>query len=138
MKNLLCIFALSAAIVLPRASALPIVETHDFLGLGLAVPDGNPSGLANAQSLSSAIVSITSVTVDLRVSGIWNGDLYAYLTHGSGFAVLLNRSGKTAGNRFGYDDDGFAVTFDDASPNNIHNYQGVTIPPATSPLTGTW
>jgi subtilisin-like proprotein convertase family protein len=138
MKKIFCILALSAAIAAPGVSAAPVLETHDFPGLGLAVPDGNPSGLANAQSISSVITNITTVTVDLNISGTWNGDLYAYLTHGSGIAVLLNRSGKTAADAMGYGDDGFAVTLDDTSPNNIHTYQGVTIPSAASPLTGTW
>ena len=30
----------------------------------------------------------------LNLSGGWNGDLYAYLVHNSGFAVLLNRVGR--------------------------------------------
>ena len=49
------------------------------------------------------IVSLTSVVISASISGTpdadpraFNGDLYAYLTHGSGFSVLLNRVGRTA------------------------------------------
>ena len=120
------------------ASAVLIVETHSFNGLNLAVPDGNPSGLGDLQPVTSQITEIDSLTVTLEISGTWNGDLYAYLTHGSGFAVLLNRSGRSATDSFGYGDHGFNVTLDDSAPNNIHTYQSVTIPTPGTPLTGTW
>jgi hypothetical protein len=42
--------------------------------------------------------TITDVNVGLQLSGGWNGDLYAYLVHSSGFAVLLNRVGRGTGN----------------------------------------
>jgi PEP-CTERM motif-containing protein len=74
--------------------------------------------------------------VNLNVSGGFNGDYYAYLVHNGGFAVLLNRAGRTSGNHFGYSDSGLNVTFSDGSPSDIHTYQNVT-PPA-SPLTGMW
>ena len=64
---------------------------------------------------------ITDLSVSLNLSGGWNGDLYAYLVHSSGFAVLLNRVGVTAGNSAGYGASGMNVTFSDAGPFNIHN-----------------
>jgi subtilisin-like proprotein convertase family protein len=140
MKRLLRIVriaSLSIAAWLPSVQAATI-ETHDFSGLGLAIDDGNPSGLANTQAITSAITDIQSLTATLSISGTFNGDLYAYLVHGSGFAVLLNRSGSTAANSFGYDDDGFDVTFDDLAPVDIHDYQDSTTPAAATPLTGTW
>ena len=47
----------------------------------------------------------------------FNGDLYVFLQHGSGFVVLVNRPGRTPGDDFGYDDDGLVITFDDTAPN---------------------
>lgn len=50
-------------------------------------------------------------------------DLYAYLVHGSGFSVLLNRVGRTAGDGFGSGDAGMNVTLDDSAANgDIHLY----------------
>lgn len=109
--------------------------------VGTAVPDGNPTGLANAQSVSSGITSIQSVRVSLDLSGGFNGDLYAYLVHDTGFSVLLNRSGVTGSNPFGYTGVGFSVVFDDLAmvglnPADIHNYE--SLGGGGSPVTGLW
>src|SRR5262249_30283949 len=78
---------------------------------------------------------LEDVTVSLDISGGSNGDLYAYLQHGStGFAVLLNRVGKTASDPFGYSDSGFHVILSDAASLDIHNYGGN----GGNALTGTW
>jgi subtilisin-like proprotein convertase family protein len=122
----------------PRASAA-ISETYDFAGLNLAVPDGNPAGLANTQTIVSNIVSIESVEVSLNLTGAFNGDLFAYLVHDAGFAVLLNRPGRTAADAFGYADDGLVITLTaDAPDGDIHLYRNVATPASGSPLTGVW
>jgi len=60
----------------------------------------------------------------LKLTGTWNGDLYCYLTHSSGYTVLLNRVGRRSTSSLGYGDEGFNVTFDDASTNgDIHIYR---------------
>ena len=113
-------------------------ETYTFTTNRL-VPDGNASGLSDVRTLNSAIGNITSVTVHLKTTGEFNGDLYGYVTHSSGFTVLLNRPGKTASNPAGYADSGFDVTFQDSAANgDIHLYQNKTTPAAGSPLTGAW
>ncbi len=138
MKSALRLSAVAAALAAAHPAA-GVTTIHTFNGLGLAVPDGNPSGLANLQNVSSpGITTITSVKVTVDISGTFNGDLYAYLQHSGGLAVLLNRSGRTAGNAFGYDDDGFNVTFDDLATNNVHTYRDQVNPTAGNPLTGTW
>jgi len=63
---------------------------------------------------------ITNVTVDLDITGGWNGDLYAYLSHGSGFVVLLNRIGSTASNPGGSSVSGMNVEFSDSYLTDIH------------------
>ena len=113
-------------------------ETYTFTTNRL-VPDGNAAGLSDVRTLNSAIGDITSVTVHLKTTGEFNGDLYGYVTHSSGFTVLLNRPGKTASSPAGYADSGLDVTFQDSAANgDIHLYQNKTTPVAGSPLTGAW
>jgi hypothetical protein len=128
------------------ASPGAIVETHTFNSLNLDIPDGSPSGLANVQNFATAITAITDVDVSFHVVGTpdadpraFNGDIYAYLTHASGFTVLLSRAGRTTVSPFGYDDNGFNLTFDDAAPNgDVHLYRNVAPPVPGAPLTGLW
>jgi subtilisin-like proprotein convertase family protein len=112
---------------------------------GGVIPDGSLTGWSDTETLSGAPASpITDLSVTLNLSGGWNGDLYAYLVHGSGFAVLLNRVGSSAGNNAGYGDAGMNVVFSDAAPVNIHSYGGGGVPTGSyapdgrniSPLSG--
>lgn len=99
------------------------------LPAGGQVPDGNPSGWSDTRTLSGLpATGLLDVNVVLSVVGGYNGDLYAYLAHGGGFTVLLNRVGRTADAPFGYGDGGLSVTFDDeaAEPTDIHLYQSVS------------
>jgi hypothetical protein len=114
-----------------------------FNNLNLAIPDGNLGGIANTQTIAGLTGDITSIQVGLNIvgtgDGAFNGDYYALLVNGSGaFAVLLNRSGVTAGNPFGYADNGFNVTFDDTGA-DIHLYQNDAYTTnGIGQLTGTW
>ena len=110
---------------------------------GAAIPDGDPSGVVSVQSVSTPITSISNLKVTLQVSGTWNGDLYCYLTHGPGFAVLLNRVGRRPGSTVGYGDNGLDVTFDDGAANgDVHVYRrtlnGSDLTPISGPLTNAW
>jgi subtilisin-like proprotein convertase family protein len=98
------------------------------------VPDADYNGLADSRTVNGAGSIITSLQVTLNISGGYNGDLYAYLTHGSGFAVLLNRVGRTSANSFGYGDAGLNVTFADSAASDIHLYGGN----GGLALSGTW
>ena len=106
------------------------------------LPDGNPSGVAYQNNWTFGPgLEVTDVSLTFSISGGWNGDLYAYLTHvpsgdGAGESlVLLNRVG--VGNDsgalyiFGYSGDGFdniTLRDDGLSPvGNIHNYGGSTL-----------
>jgi subtilisin-like proprotein convertase family protein len=100
---------------------------------GAYIPDANPSGYAN--SLSSTFGSgywVTDVTVSLTISGGYNGDLYSYLTYTpsggspSGFAVLLNRVGRTSDNTFGYSAAGFNNITLNGAGGDIHAVQNPT------------
>ncbi|MGA2788123.1 MAG: PEP-CTERM sorting domain-containing protein [Verrucomicrobiota bacterium] len=98
------------------------------------IPDANPTGYSSTNVVSGLSGGIQSVEVSLDVTGGWNGDLYAYLSFGDGFAVLLNRVGKDGANPYGYGDAGFDVTFSDSAATDIHLYGGN----GGDLLTGTW
>jgi subtilisin-like proprotein convertase family protein len=138
MKPLIQLLIISAGLVYSPLRAASIIEIHSFNDLNLAIPDGNPSGLANLQPVTSAITKIEDITVTLNTSGSFNGDLYVYLQHDSGFSVLLNRVGRTAGNAFGYNDAGFQLSFNDLTGGHpdVHLYQNSVGP--SNPLMGIW
>ena len=137
LRNALLLLGL-LAVVSPPLLQGQITETYTFT-TNRVVPDGNASGLHDVRSVSSAISQIASVKVRLKINGDFNGDLYGYVRHASGFSVLLNRPGKTASNAAGYDDSGFDVTFATGAANgDVHVYRGVTTPSAGSPLPGIW
>ena len=136
-------------------SAQAAFYTYSFTGINATIPDADSSGYVNSQTISEGTqgnylggnLSVADVVVRLDVSGGWNGDLYAYLRHetagGTGFAVLLDRVGTTAGNPlgsglngFGSDGDGspFRLT-DSASYSDVH---GGSFPSYAGHLTGTW
>ena len=122
---------------LPRIQA-QITETHTFSSQRL-VPDGNAAGLSDVRTISSSIASIASLRVRLLVTGEFNGDLYAYVRHSTGFTVLLNRVGRDTTNWGGYADGGFNVTFETGAQNgDIHFYRDSVLMAADSPLIGSW
>src|SRR2546425_13325656 len=105
------------------ASAQTVTTTTNF-SVGMAVPDDMLSGVASSEIVSTPIAYITGLKVSLKLTGTWNGDLYCYLTHSSGYTVLLNRVGRRSTSSLGYGDEGFDVTFDDGATNgDIHVYR---------------
>ena len=98
------------------------------------IPDANPTGYFSTNIVSGLIGGIQSVEVSLNITDGYNGDLYAYLSFGDGFAVLLNRVGKSNSDYFGYGDPGFNVIFSDFAVTDIHLYGGN----GGNLLTGTW
>jgi hypothetical protein len=82
---------------------------------GSVVPDNNYSGWTDSLTVSGSGGSIAedSLQVNLTLSGGWNGDLYAYLVHEGGFAVLLDRVGTT-GSGYGYGTSGMNVWLTDS------------------------
>jgi subtilisin-like proprotein convertase family protein len=94
---------------------------------GTTVPDGSATGWSDVRSLPiPADHTITDVNVTMSLTGGWNGDLYAYLSHpnGTSAAVLLNRPGRSAGSPLGYGDNVLTITLDDGAANgDTHTYQ---------------
>ena len=124
-------FTLAVALLMVALSGrAQSVETNYTFNVNQAIPDGSPLGLTLATNLSVTGgdgYTISNVTVNVDISGGFNGDLYAYLSGpNGGFAVLLNRVGvSNNASAFGYSDSGLNVTFTDATNNDIHYYQSV-------------
>ena len=144
MKTIPLLTALALLAATPARAVF--IETHTFTGLSLDIPDGNPSGLANVQNFATGIGLITDLEVRLKIAATpdaeplaFDGDLYVYLGHSTGFSILLNRVGRTLLAPFGYDDNGLDILLDDQAPNgDVHTYRTVTTPTPGQPLTGTW
>ena len=135
-KVLLGLFPVLASALTAHAQNF---ETYTFGGQpSLAIADGNASGVSDLRQSSSSIAAIGSLTVSLNISGEFNGDLYAYLRHDSGFSILLNRPGRTADSTSGYGDSGLNIALSDFATRDIHSYRAVVTPAAGSPLTGFW
>jgi subtilisin-like proprotein convertase family protein len=116
-------------------------QTYEqFDGLeSLVIPDGSSAGISDTRTFSIAAEQLTSLSVTLDLSAQYNGDLYGYLVHDDRIAVLLNRSGSTTSDRFGYSDSGFQVTLSDNPIDpDIHRYRLVSQPGTGLPVTGTW
>lgn len=111
--------------------------------VGTVIADNDPMGVQDTQSLSGYVGAIQSVEVRLTVTGVlqdmaYNGDYFVTLQHDSGYAVLLNRAGRTAANPLGYDDNGFDIVFT-LGGDDVHGYQdNVPSYDGSGRLTGTW
>jgi subtilisin-like proprotein convertase family protein len=115
MKRLLLLCLLCQ---LGTASAVTWSSTY---GVGTTIPDNDSVGVSDTRTVSgSGISGIEIVTVTLEFSGGWNGDLYAYVQHDSGFSVLLNRPGRTLAAPDGSSTSGLNIVFDDTAPTEIH------------------
>jgi len=124
MKKLLLAIALASA----SAAQATLYTTNWNSGFanGGTVPDNNFSGWSDTRNVSAIPAgTFTSLSVNLQLSGGWNGDLYAYLVHDSGFTVLLDHVGTGVGgvSAFGYGDSGMNVTLS-SSGTSIHQYGG--------------
>lgn len=102
------------------------VTNNYSTSLNQAIPDGDWNGLVSSTVVGAMGGIVTNVSVTLNVSGGFDGDLYAYLVHGTGFAVLMDRVGLSSSNSAGYADAGLtSVLFSDTgSGGDIHFYGG--------------
>jgi subtilisin-like proprotein convertase family protein len=99
--------------------------TATWNGPAQDVPDNNPAGVGFGAGFSATGLQINDISVSLNVSGGWNGDLYAYLSHGDGYAVLLNRVGTVNSGDDGYGTSGFNILLEAVATHpgiaDIHN-----------------
>jgi len=123
----------------PLLLALPAAASTTWIGpawtVSTAIPDNDDVGFSDSRALSiPGISAIASVTVNLNFIGGWNGDLYAYLVHGSGFSVLLNRPGRSGSNPDGSSSSGMSITITDSATMDIHT----AIPMSGGSVSGTY
>jgi hypothetical protein len=136
MKNNFAICCLIVLGLATRADAAFLID-QDWT-VNTAIPEGNPVGITEYQTLSGlSATPIADVSVDLDITGGYNGGLYGYLTlqdaNGNTVTeVLLNEVGTSPSNPLGSSGSGFNVTLSDAGTINgsIHN--------ATGDPTGIW
>jgi subtilisin-like proprotein convertase family protein len=138
MKTFLLTVAVALIVSGIGTSGYGVVPTASYsYAVNQTVPDGLLSGRSDTRSVSlPGLNSILDLQVRLTLSGGFNGDYYAYVTHGSGFSILLNRTGRTATNPIGYGGSGFDVTFTLQPGNDIHRYENFGVPGGG--LTGSW
>jgi subtilisin-like proprotein convertase family protein len=98
----------------------------------VTIPDNDSNGCSDSRTVVGMPGVIADVNVTLDISGGYNGDIYAWLSHGSGLAVLLNRVGISSSNAVGYANQGFGsdaqqaqFTLDDQAAQDVHFYQSV-------------
>lgn len=104
-----------------------------------AIPDNNLSGVAFSLNFNDPSENrISGLTVSFAIQGGWNGDMYAYLSHGDGQVVLLNRIGRSSATPDGSGTSGFDLnTFTLSSApllTDVHTAAGTT----GAPLAGTY
>jgi hypothetical protein len=140
----------------PLAHATLFSESWTVNGTtGVAIPDGNLVGLADSHvdttipaMINGDSATIQDITVNLNITGGYNGDLYGYLVlqpagGGAVTEVLLNRVGQDGTHPFGDGGSGFNVTLSDAGTSSIHGatgspVSGVFTPDSPSTLDGTF
>jgi hypothetical protein len=107
-------------LLLTATSAFASVTTTYVFPAGVAVPDNSIIGLADTREIAGTAGPLQHLVVSLELADGWNGDLYAHIIHDSGFAVLLNRIGRTAAFTVGSGTSGLQAVFDDSAPSDIH------------------
>jgi subtilisin-like proprotein convertase family protein len=118
------------------ASPPTFLQTYSsgFQNGGL-IPDGSLEGWSDTRTVGLADNDpISTVRLTLNLSGGYNGDLYAYLSHGNGFVVLLNRVGvgQAQGDAFGFGGSGMSLTLaSDGAHDDIHWYGFGSMPTGT-------
>lgn len=138
-SSILAATALAATV----AQSSVIQRDYSFSGLNLDIPDGSLSGLVNRQSLDGPDGAlIRSLEIELQLAGTgtdgaWNGDFYVTLQHDTGFAVLLNRVGRSISSPLGFSDNGLSIRLSDTG-SDVHTYRDPSSAPLSSMLTGLW
>jgi subtilisin-like proprotein convertase family protein len=88
--------------------------------LSQVIPDNNYSGVAYALDFGATALTIQNISVTLNISGGYNGDIYAYLSHGATLVQLLNPSPGLSGA-------GYSITLVEGTGNPIPTSGGGVI-----------
>lgn len=103
--------------------ATPVVETWS---VGTLIPDGDPLGYSDTRMITDSLIGrITRLSVTLETTGGYAGDLFATLSHDSGFSVLLNRIGRSSTNLSGSGASQLALILRDDALTDIHGATAV-------------
>jgi subtilisin-like proprotein convertase family protein len=114
--------------------------------LNVLINDNDLTGYQNTITVSGLPQYASDINVTLNISGGFNGDLYAFLSHGSSAAILLNRTGRSSPSNTGYSDAGFGpdsllnpFIFDDQAAHDVHFYRSFAFTlNGTGQLIGNW
>lgn len=120
LKSILLAGFFAAGLQMSQASL--ITYDSSLISVGTQIPDNNLTGISSTFTVSgSGIGFLENVRINVNISGGFDGDLYAYITHDGQHAILLNRIGTTGTGTFGSSQAGMSIWFDDsvAAP-NVH------------------
>lgn len=78
--------------------------TGSATGLGQVIPDNTAAGVGYSINFGTGGLTVSAVSVTFNLSGGYNGDITAYLSHGSQIAYLINANPSVSGS-------GMNVTF---------------------------
>jgi len=143
MKKQFWIFLIAALIGM---SARAELFSYTLNNIFATIPDGNLNGYQSSQSVVGIPGAIQDINVTLNISGGFNGDFYAYLSHNGSAAILLNRPGRSSTSGVGYSDAGLGpdglggpFTFDDQASHDVHLYRSFSYSlNGSGQLTGAW
>jgi subtilisin-like proprotein convertase family protein len=97
-------------------------------GLNATIPDNSYSGVAYSINFAATGLNISDISVQFNLTSTYDGSIYAYLSHGSQIALLVNQITGAPNSA------GFNVTLTTATGSDIHTATGT----AGQPLSGTY
>ena len=107
------------------------IYTETFTGINTTIPDGSPVGVQFNGIVSDIPAGLTvgGLTVGMKISGGYNGDLYAYLVAPNGTLVVLMNQPGVSGNGFGANGAGMNITLQDGPSDHgsIQNETGDSV-----------
>jgi hypothetical protein len=129
-------------------AALTVIDST--FAVNTPIPQGNPTGITSSETFQGLNDgAISSVDVQLNLSGGYLGGLYAFLVLQDAYGntateILLNQIGTSPANPFGSPGSGMTVTLSDTGTANgsIHdapgNPTGTWLPDSPNTLDGTF
>jgi len=82
------------------------------------IPDNTPVGAGYSINFAASGLNISDISITLNLTGGYNGDIYAYLSHGSQIAVLFNQITGAANSS------GFDITLVEGTGNSVQTATG--------------
>ena len=113
-------------LLLAVASAQATLTVSQTFSPGVTIPAGNPVGVESTGIFTAAPAGdvVVGISVDLNISGGYNGNLAAYLVAPNGTTVMLLDQPGVSVDGFGASSSGMNVTLSDAGSTSIQNVTG--------------